>query len=93
MAHWEWVGPGPAHNPRIVKPNGLRDLASVFYPRIGPYDSGDEMVLDYHILSAKLAGIEDLAVELAAGLRRPRSRSRARWPLGESGQSPHRPDH
>jgi hypothetical protein len=63
QAHWGWNGPGPTHDPNQVGPTGLRDLCSVAYPRIGLYDSSDPDVLDYHILTAKAAGIQGFVVD------------------------------
>jgi hypothetical protein len=40
-----------------------RPIASHFYPLIGPYDSGDENVLEYHLLLMKLAGIDGVIVD------------------------------
>lgn len=60
---WEWGGPGPARDPERMREDGRRDIASVFTPRIGPYDSSDPAVMEYHILSAKLAGIDGFVVD------------------------------
>ena len=38
-------------------------MASHFYPLIGPYDSGDLAVLEYHLLTMKLAGIDGVIVD------------------------------
>src|SRR5215218_8374192 len=35
-----------------------RDIASHYYPLIGPYDSADPDVLEYHTLLMKIAGID-----------------------------------
>ncbi|MEZ6126461.1 MAG: glycoside hydrolase family 99-like domain-containing protein [Planctomycetaceae bacterium] len=43
--------------------NGQREIASKDYPRIGPYDSGDPHVLEYHLLLMKLAGIDGVIVD------------------------------
>lgn len=43
--------------------DGKRGIASHFYPLIGPYDSGDEDVLEYHLLLMKLAGIDGVIVD------------------------------
>jgi hypothetical protein len=43
--------------------DGKRPIASHFYPLIGPYDSGDENVLEYHLLLMKLAGIDGVIVD------------------------------
>lgn len=63
------------HHPDMVLPNGRSDIAAVHYPVIGPYDSTDPHVLEYHILLAKEAGIEGFMVnwygfEDATGRRR-----------------------
>lgn len=42
---------------------GRRPLASHFYPSIGPYDSSDHHVLEYHLLLMKLAGIDGVVVD------------------------------
>lgn len=46
------------HFPDTRKDSGLRDISSVYYPVIGPYDSADPDLCEYHILLAKLAGID-----------------------------------
>jgi hypothetical protein len=46
------------HYPDKIFPNGCRDISSVYYPVIGPYDSADPDLCEYHILLAKLAGID-----------------------------------
>jgi len=43
--------------------DGKRAVASHFYPLIGPYDSGDRDVLEYHLLLMKLAGIDGVIVD------------------------------
>ena len=40
-----------------------RQIASHFYPAIGPYDSGDPAVLEYHLLLMKTAGIDGVIVD------------------------------
>ncbi len=56
--HWQWFGKGPKHDPDDIRDDGRRDIGSVFYPLIGPYDSRNPSVLEYHFLSAKAVGIE-----------------------------------
>lgn len=46
------------HFPDQRNAQGWRDLASVFQPVIGPYDSADPDLGEYHILLAKLSGID-----------------------------------
>jgi len=40
-----------------------RAIASHYYPLIGPYDSGDPDVIEYHLLTMKLAGIDGVIVD------------------------------
>ena len=42
---------------------GKRQIASKYHPLIGPYDSGDPHVLEYHLLLMKLAGIDGVIVD------------------------------
>lgn len=56
--HWPWFGKGPKHDPDDVAPDGRRDLASVFYPMIGPYHGADPDVIEYHVRTARAAGIQ-----------------------------------
>lgn len=60
---WDWRGAGPNHDPERISPDGRRDIASVFYPQIGPYDSSRPEVMEYHLLLAKLAGIDAFVVD------------------------------
>ncbi|MFH0879445.1 MAG: endo-1,3-alpha-glucanase family glycosylhydrolase [Lentisphaerota bacterium] len=46
------------HEPGQTNQHGAKDIASVYYPVIGPYDSADPDLCEYHILLAKLAGID-----------------------------------
>lgn len=46
------------HYPDAILENNCRDISSVYYPVIGPYDSADPDLCEYHILLAKLAGID-----------------------------------
>ncbi len=55
--HWKWTGGGPHHDPETQDGTGRRDIASVQYPLIGPYDSSDRKVIQYHLRTAKAAGI------------------------------------
>lgn len=60
--NWAWPQKPNNRNPERMFRNGRRDVASLHYPLIGPYDSTDEDVLEYHILSAKSAGIDGFVV-------------------------------
>src|SRR3989344_3940553 len=50
------------HYPDLTLANGRRDIAVVHYPSIGPYDSSDPKLCEYHILLAKLSGIDGFMV-------------------------------
>ena len=63
VSHWKWSGKKANHDPRKSNNGKIRDIYSVLYPRIGIYDSGDPLVIDYHILSAKAAGISTLIID------------------------------
>ncbi|NTV51780.1 MAG: hypothetical protein HGA76_02020 [Candidatus Firestonebacteria bacterium] len=56
-------GTDSGHNPDQTLPNGEADIASVSMPVIGPYDSGDPDLCEYHILLAKAAGIEAFTLD------------------------------
>ena len=60
--NWAWPQKPNKRNPERIFHDGRRDIASLHYPLIGPYDSTDEDVLEYHILSAKSAGIDGFVV-------------------------------
>jgi hypothetical protein len=45
-------------NPDVLEPSGQRQIGAHYYPLIGPYDSLDPAVLEYHVLLMKLAGID-----------------------------------
>jgi len=55
--HWGWQI-GVTHDPNVILPDGRRDVASVYYPLIGPYDSSSQDVLEYHIQLATASGID-----------------------------------
>ena len=61
--NWDWKGNGPQHDPEKFLSSGRRDIASVFYPLIGPYDSSRPEVIEYHMLSAKAAGIDGFLLD------------------------------
>jgi hypothetical protein len=50
-------------NPGVTNANGTQQIASWYYPLIGPYDSADPAVLEYHVLLMKLAGIDGVIVD------------------------------
>ena len=57
--HWTMAN----ENPDLILSNGRRQIASWFYPMIGPYASSDRDVIDYHLLLMKYAGIDGVIVD------------------------------
>ncbi|SCY21098.1 glycoside hydrolase family 71/99-like protein [Flavobacterium caeni] len=57
--HWTMAN----RNPNNVDPNGRRDIASHYYPLIGPYHSGDRDVIENHLLLMKYAGVDGLLID------------------------------
>jgi hypothetical protein len=60
---WGWHWTMNHFNPDVVNAAGERQIASHYYPLIGPYDSADPVVLEYHVLLMKLAGIDGVIVD------------------------------
>src|SRR6266478_3810451 len=60
---WGWHWTMDHFNPDTVSISGERQIASWYYPLIGPYDSSDPVVLEYHVLLMKLAGIDGVIVD------------------------------
>jgi len=58
---WGWHWTMNAFNPDKTV-DGRRQIASHFYPLIGPYDSSDPHVLEFHLLLMKLSGIDGVIV-------------------------------
>ena len=60
---WGWHWTMDHFNPDVTNAVGQREIASWYYPAIGPYDSADPAVLEYHVLLMKLAGIDGVIVD------------------------------
>lgn len=60
--HWGWHWTMNHFDPE-KETEGKRQIASKYHPLIGPYDSGDPHVLEYHLLLMKLAGIDGVIVD------------------------------
>ncbi len=60
---WGWHWTMNHYSPDQTNGAGRREIASWYYPLIGPYDSADEVVLEYHVLLMKLAGIDGVIVD------------------------------
>jgi len=59
---WGWHWTMNHYDPDVVNAFGERQVASWYYPLIGPYDSADPVVLEYHVLLMKLAGVDGVIV-------------------------------
>ncbi len=57
--HWRMSN----KNPEVILPNGQRQIAAHYYPLIGPYDSGDRDLIDYHLLLMKYAGVDGVMID------------------------------
>src|SRR3982751_5346275 len=51
---WGWHWTMNNRNPNVIAANGQRQIASRYYPLIGPYDSSNRDVIEYHMLLLKL---------------------------------------
>ena len=60
---WGWHWTMNHFDPDKIGASGQRQIASWYYPLIGPYDSSDPAVLEYHVLLMKLAGIDGVIVD------------------------------
>jgi glycoprotein endo-alpha-1,2-mannosidase len=52
--HWTMTN----KNPNVMDAYGKREIASHYYPLIGPYSSNDNDLQEYHLLLMKLSGID-----------------------------------
>jgi hypothetical protein len=57
--HWKFN----TRNPNVVDSTGRRQIASNYYPKIGPYDSSDPDVIEYHMLLMKYAGVDGVLMD------------------------------
>jgi Glycosyl hydrolase family 99 len=57
--HWKMNN----QNPNVVDASGKRQIASHYYPKIGPYQSSDPDVIEYHLLLMKLAGVDGVMID------------------------------
>jgi glycoprotein endo-alpha-1,2-mannosidase len=58
-SHWTMSN----KNPELVDANGKREIAAHYYPLIGPYDSKDPAVIEYHLLLMKYSGVDGLLID------------------------------
>jgi hypothetical protein len=59
---WGWHWTMNAFDPEMMN-EGKRQIAAHYYPLVGPYDSNDADVLEYHLLLMKLSGIDGVIVD------------------------------
>ncbi|UAY51218.1 sugar-binding protein [Ferruginibacter albus] len=57
--HWKMN----TRNPNLIDTNGEREIASHYYPLIGPYSSKDPAVVEYHLLLMKLSGVDGVLLD------------------------------
>lgn len=50
-------------NPDVIDSNGRRQIASHYYPLIGPYASSDQDLIEYHLLLMKYSGIDGILID------------------------------
>ena len=61
--HWGMHWTMANQNPDLAAIDGRRQIASHYYPLIGPYSSQDEDVIEYHLLLMKLSGIDGVFID------------------------------
>ncbi|MCA9136207.1 MAG: hypothetical protein KDB00_05595, partial [Planctomycetales bacterium] len=57
--HWTMTN----QDPNVIDSEGHRQIASHYYPHIGPYASSDPDVIEYHLLLMKLAGVDGVVLD------------------------------
>ena len=60
---WGWHWTMNTMDPDHVGADGQREIASHYYPLIGPYASRDKDVIEYHLLLMKLSGIDGVLID------------------------------
>ncbi len=61
--YWGWHWTMNHFDPEKIDNTGKREIASHYYPLVGPYDSSDPILLEYHTLLMKVAGIDGIIVD------------------------------
>lgn len=56
--HWTMASKNPN-----ISINGKREIASHFYPLIGPYDNGEPDYLEYAVVCMKLSGLDGILID------------------------------
>ncbi len=60
---WGWHWTMNHFDPETIADDGRRQIASHYYPLIGPYDSNDPHALECHVLLMKFAGINGVIID------------------------------
>lgn len=60
---WHWTMANRNPNTIVDAATGKRQIASHFYPLIGPYASSDKAVIEYQLLLMKYAGIDGVLID------------------------------
>jgi hypothetical protein len=60
---WHWTMANRNPNTIVDAGTGKRQIASHFYPLIGPYASGDKAVIEYQLLLMKFSGIDGVLID------------------------------
>lgn len=60
-SHWKMSNKNP--DTIVDAETGKRQIASHYYPLIGPYDSKDPDVIEYHLLLMKYAGVDAVLID------------------------------
>ena len=63
IGKWGWHWTMNNQNPNVIGNDGKRQIASHYYPLIGPYASRDRDVIEYHFLLMKLAGVDGILID------------------------------
>jgi hypothetical protein len=61
--HWGWHWTMGRFDPERSRPDGRREIASHLDALIGPYDSADPDLLEYHTLLMKVAGVDGVVAD------------------------------
>ena len=61
--NWGWHWTMNHYDPRQEDENGQSSIASHYYPLTGPYDSGDQDLLEYQVMLMKMSGIDGVIVD------------------------------
>lgn len=62
IGKWGWHWTMNNQNPNVIGMDGQRQIASHYYPLIGPYASRDKDVIEYHFLLMKLSGVDGILI-------------------------------